>query len=91
VFAAVGDSVERFRKGMLEKQPARLELNNALKGFSQIEWWGTRVELFSQDSEFPRHVRSGFRGDDDESQSSDSPITIGEEEDFLDYLETYGC
>lgn len=87
----VGEIIDKLRKGELEKEPARLALNNSLKRFSQIEWWGTRSNLFSADSEFPRRVRASFRVDErGEPGSIGHPITEEEEKDFLQYLETYG-
>jgi hypothetical protein len=89
VLATVGGVVQRLKNGELKREPARLELNKALKRFSQIEWWGTRSDLFSEDSKFPRTVRAAFRGEYEETSSADGPITAKEEEDFLDFLETY--
>ena len=88
--AGVGEIMDKLRKGQLEQEPARLALNNSLKRFSQIEWWGTRSDLFSADSEFPRRVRADFRDECEEPDRLASPITEEEEKDFLEYLETYG-
>jgi hypothetical protein len=87
---AVGEIIDKLRIGELERGPARLALNNSLKCFSQIEWWGTRSNLFSADAEFPRRVRARFRDDWGKPDSTGQAITEEEEKDFLQYLETYG-
>jgi len=88
---SIGEIIDKVRKGELEQEPARLALNSSFKGFSQIEWWGSRSNLFSADSEFPRRVRASFRiNERGEPGATGHPITEEEEKDFLQYLETFG-
>jgi hypothetical protein len=87
---AVDETVDKLRNGELEQEPGRVALNNSLQGFCQIVWWGTRSNLFSADSEFPRSVRARFREDGGEQEFLGHPITEEEEKEFLDYLEMYG-
>jgi hypothetical protein len=89
MLASVSAIIEKLKNRQVEREPARLALNNALSSLKQIEWWGPRSELFKGDFEFCRSVREGFR-DDGEIQHSNGPIAEEEEEDFLDYLEAYG-
>jgi hypothetical protein len=86
VLEDVGKIVSRFRKSEIEHETARLALNDALKGLSQIEWWGTRADLFSGDGKFARDVRAGFRQGEEGATPPDGPISKGEVSDFLDHL-----
>jgi hypothetical protein len=42
-------------------EQARLQINERLRTFSQIEWWGQFEELASGQSEFPEAIRKWYR------------------------------
>jgi hypothetical protein len=86
----VGAIVDKFKAHEIDYSAARLQLNSALEHFSQIQWWGATSDLLSADSEFPRRVRSWFRGNRGVSDSSDDPISEPEREAFWHSLVEYG-
>jgi len=47
----------------------------------QVEWWGKREKLLKSDEEFPKWLRSGWRGSEDTS-----PLAADELEKFFEYL-----
>ena len=60
----------------LDPDEALDRVNQALKSYSPIEWWGMFGELVIGDWESPREVRSWFR--DRKGRPTDPPPITGE-------------
>lgn len=100
--ATVAKEVATAVKGMGSsasgREAARNRANAALKGFAQIEWWGTFASLLEGDGAFERGIRASFRSEDEEDdeepggkgKAADRPITAGELAAFREYLQMYG-
>lgn len=78
-----GVSVEALTSG-----DKLIQLNDVLKGFSQIEWVGQFSDLLSGTGEFPAKVRAWYR--DDDSDSGGDPIPPQEVGDFTAQIAEYG-
>lgn len=61
------------------------KVNEASKYFLCIDWWGCFDDLLTEDSKFPKHLRSCFREDE-----SDLPIESDEVDDFIDFIRHFG-
>ena len=85
----VENIIDELLSDKIDLEAARIEINNLLKGFSQIEWWGQFEELISGESEFAREVRNWYR-DFNRAKVVDSSPVIGEEEEFSYALQAYG-
>ena len=77
------------------REAGRKRANAALKGFAQIEWWGTLESLLVADGDFERRIRAKHRAEYDEdprgqAKPADRPIATRELAAFREYLETYG-
>ena len=85
---AVHDALSDAATGKRTTADVLASINELLKGFVQLEWWGTLQELRRSDHEFPRKVRAALR---DEDQPEDEP-PIAEEElaAFVEMLSQYG-
>jgi hypothetical protein len=90
VLSRVHEILDRLRNHKADRDTARLELNDALKRFSQINWWGLGAELFSGISPFPIEVRLWFRETKQDPDLSDRPISEDEKHAFLESLTEYG-
>ncbi|WP_267356651.1 MULTISPECIES: hypothetical protein [unclassified Methylobacterium] len=62
------------------------QINTVLKGEAQFEWIGRYVDLLAGNGEFPRRLRSQFRGGENDYSS----IEANERPEFDDFLATYG-
>jgi hypothetical protein len=85
VYYSVSEIANRFFRNEIGREEAIKEFNFAARHFFQIEWWGSREELLSGDSEFACEARSwwwSLNGDKDNSSIRDSEI-----EAFMRYLE----
>jgi hypothetical protein len=56
--------------GATPTQATRMQLNDALKGFAQLVWWGRFGELLSADMPFARQVREWFWSNDGRKNGS---------------------
>lgn len=89
VNAAVVSLVREFESGNVGEMGTLSRLNAALKGYSQIKWWGTFGQLLTDRADFPKRVRLQFRSiDADEGDSG--PVTEAEIREFLEFLTEYG-
>jgi hypothetical protein len=61
------------------------KINEAVKEFLCIEWWGAFDELAKSDSELAREMRESMRED-----GSNSPVTESEMDEFVDLVHNYG-
>jgi hypothetical protein len=66
----------------------RESLNVAMRGFSQIRWWGSFSDLCEGAGEFQCEVRGWFRKSD--GREGDGPIDQSEREAFADSIWDYG-
>jgi hypothetical protein len=85
VYYSVSEIANRVFRNEIGREEAIKEFNLAASHFFQIEWWGSREELLSGDSEFACETRSWWRhltGDKD-----NSPIRDSEMDAFMKYLE----
>jgi hypothetical protein len=90
VVSRVREVLDRLQVDQLDEDSARLELNAVLKHFSQIDWWGSREDLFSSSAAFPQRVRTWFRENRGDSNPSDHAISDEETQSFLDSIQEYG-
>jgi hypothetical protein len=78
---------------VLEKDGAsdsvREQLNEMLKGYAQIEWWGRFGELLSGNSGFAKQIRKWFWSAGGVVDCSD-PISHDEGHRFSELLQEYG-
>lgn len=68
----------------------RLRLNPALRGFAQIEWWGTLSDLMTGPHPNAARVRAWFRANSSGADGQEHPITQAEQEAFLAALPDFG-
>jgi len=73
----------------IDMEAARIEINEVLESFSQIEWWGKFEELVSEQGEFAREIREWYRDFSRVEVVDSSPVTE-EEEQFAYALQAYG-
>lgn len=94
VMDAVSAVVKDIRDGVLPLEKGRENINEILKGFSQIEWWGTFRELRSGRCPYSQKLINDFRqlvsDDENLNRVSTDPISDNELARFKDYLMTYG-
>lgn len=94
VMDAVSNVIKDMRNDALRLEKVRGNINEVLKDFSQIEWWGTFRELRSGICPYSQKIINDFRQlvPDDESinEISTDPISDNELAEFKDYLMTYG-
>lgn len=67
-------------------EPLREQLNSTVKEVFVVDWWGPYGEVKSGEGEVPRRVLDGFLGDEREGQA----LPEVEEEEFVEYLGTWG-
>ena len=65
---------------------ARLQINELLRMFSQIEWWGQAAELLTGDGDFARELRDFSRIEPVDA----SPIAAAEAQEFFYTLQVCG-
>ena len=85
VYYSVSEIANRVFRNEIGREEAIKEFNLVSQHFFQIEWWGSREELLSGDSEFACEARSWWRklsGNKDNSSIRDSEMDA-----FLKYLE----
>lgn len=76
-------------KGSAALESTRKKLNKALKGYSQIQWWGTFSQLCSGNETFPSQVRGAFFRSD-ESLPKAAPVPTVQRKEFISFLSEYG-
>ncbi len=57
---SVGKIVEKLKKNEIGDKAALKRINAVLKGWSQIEWWGTLQDLLDGKGSFPSKIRKRF-------------------------------
>ncbi len=55
--------IEQFQAGEISLEEMRSSLNTTLKGFSQIEWLGTKKELLEGDHPYAMYLRARYQLD----------------------------
>ena len=82
---AVKEATQVHRKGESTLEELRQNLNKVLRSYSQIEWFGSFLELKAGKAEFATSLIQRFR-DDDEESAEVSPIGPDEQQEFIDFL-----
>lgn len=97
VDAQVKAIMRSLQAGEVDGEKAREQLNAALRGYSQIEWWGTYGDLVRGESEFARQARASFRltvsdqgSTDEDDPAIQQPLREDEQAEFSEWLGTYG-
>jgi N-6 DNA Methylase len=88
VSARVGKIMERLNGAPLG-EAFKSQLNQTLKGYTQIGWWGRFGELLSREGAFAREIRSWFRSVASE-RTGTGPIPGSEKLRFAKLLQDYG-
>lgn len=86
----VKEIVEQVRSGDSDLNVSRAELNDVLKRYSQIEWFGTFEELRSGESDYSKKVLERFRYMEDEDEGPPRELSDQEVDEFIDFLREYG-
>jgi hypothetical protein len=68
-------------------EATRMQLNDALKGYAQLVWWGRFGELLASETPFARQVRNWFRGD---GRNECGPVSREQAPAFAARLQEYG-
>ena len=58
---APAERAEQVQAQEIDMEQARLQINELLRTFSQIEWWGRADELLAGDGDFARELREWYR------------------------------
>ena len=97
--------IKQYQEDSLSLEAMRTTLNQTLRGFSQIEWLGTRKDLLEGDHRYALYVRAQFRvdamqGEEGPNIEQDSPLDLlrahgaaiqpAEREDFMEMLVSWG-
>ena len=90
IVVAVRKIVEEHKNGLLDSDATIQKINDVLKTFSQVSWWGTHRSLLSDSGDFPCKVRGDFREHYLEDGENKGPILAEELGDFLHYIIEYG-
>jgi hypothetical protein len=67
----------------------RTRLNDLLKGYTNLVWWGPFDELLSGSNEFAREVRRWFHSSR-MADKADAPIEADQQEEFVQAIQEYG-
>ena len=89
----VGRIVAEVRDLEVLPDKTREHLNQTLRRYSQIEWWGTFQTLLYGNEPFVSKVRKHFREDTEQIEDHaerGASINNGEIDEFRQYLKTYG-
>jgi hypothetical protein len=65
------------------------QLNQTLKGYTQIKWWGPFGELVSGETAFARDIRVWFR-ENTSAGKGNGPIPAPDKSTFSELLQEYG-
>lgn len=92
VEASVRAVISAQREGEVSADVAREQLNSVLRGFSQIEWWGTFKDLCGGTDAYAAKVIAAFREDcaDEGVAARGGSVSRDELEEFKEFLTTYG-
>ena len=89
VFHKVGKIVQELASGSKTKNEAMQLINQAAKGFSQIEWMGDMESLCAGDETFAKTIRGQFY-DANESEKGGRIIQKDDRQRFIEFLKQYG-
>jgi len=78
--------IARLQAEEIDMEQARLQINELLHNFSQIECWGHADELLTSSSDFARELRTFSRLEPVDA----SPIPATEAQEFFCALQVYG-
>jgi hypothetical protein len=67
----------------------KAQLNQTLKGYTQIKWWGQFGELVSGETAFAREIRGWYRSNTSAGHGT-GPIPPREAARFTEVLKEYG-
>ncbi len=81
--------VARVRSGELSMDEGLAHLNEVLRRFSQLRWWGQLSELLCGDRPFEREIRAWARGAESGADPS-RPIDEAERPAFIEGLRDFG-
>jgi hypothetical protein len=77
------------RPSITPGEAVRMKLNDALKGYAQIVWWGRFEELLSTDTRFAREIRDWFWSNSGRKDGS-TTIPRNQTSRFAERLQEYG-
>lgn len=83
------DTVVRRINGAALGEAYKSQLNQTLKGYTQIGWWGQFKDLLNGEGAFPGEVRSWFRSNAAVKPGT-VPISASEKRRFAELLQEYG-
>ncbi len=86
---SVAGIVAKLRNEKIGDKAGLKKINEVLKGWSQIEWWGTLQDLMDGKGPFPRKIRKFYRGQIGEPENS-KPIPASERKAFAYRIKEYG-
>jgi hypothetical protein len=70
-------------------EATRMQLNDALKGYAQLAWWGQFAELLSADIPFAREIRAWFWSNGG-CKNSSGAVPGDQTRRFAERLQEYG-